>query len=98
MTKAKNAISETDTAEIGQNLFYGIGVRKNYRKAFPLLLEAAEAGHIHCMNLVGFCYDGGLGVAKDRAMRCHGMREAAERGHQVAMYNLAITSSFGPRG
>lgn len=31
----------------GQDLFYGIGMRKNYRKAFPLLLVAAEIGHFH---------------------------------------------------
>lgn len=55
-----------DPYEIGQNLFYGINVKRNYRKAFPYLLEAAYRGEIHAQNLVGYCYGRGLGVKKDR--------------------------------
>ena len=35
-------------------------MRKNYRKAFPLLMEAAQSGHVHCMNLIGYSYDNDL--------------------------------------
>jgi TPR repeat protein len=49
-------------AEAGQQFYYCLGKRKSYKKAFPLLLDAAQAGHIHSQNLVGYCYDMGLGV------------------------------------
>jgi Sel1 repeat. len=44
--------------EIGQDLFYGNGVRKNYRKAFPYLLEAANSG-------LAIAYLEGLGTEKN---------------------------------
>ncbi len=86
---------EMDPAEVGQNLFYGIGVKKSYRKAFPLLLQAAHAGHIHCMNVVGYCYDLGLGVPKDRSSALSWYERAAEGGHRVALCNLAIIYDMG---
>src|SRR5262249_4294913 len=89
MQKVKS--SETEPSEIGQDLFYGIGCRKNYRKAFPLLMEAATAGHVHCMNLVGYCYDCGLGVEKDERAAISWYERAAEFDHPVALYNLALS-------
>lgn len=46
-----------DPSEIGQSYFYGVLRKKNYSKAIPYLLEAAEMGDVHCKNLVGYCYD-----------------------------------------
>jgi len=54
-----------DPFMIGQNYFYGDGVRKNCRKTFPYLLAAAQDNIAHAQNLVGYCYNLGLGVEKD---------------------------------
>ena len=60
-------IPKDNPSEIGQNFFYGISVRRNYRKAFPYLLDAAALGYVHAQNLVGYCYDLGLGVKRSKA-------------------------------
>jgi TPR repeat protein len=57
--------SKEESAELGQQYFYGAGKKKNYKRAFPHLLAAAMAGEPHCQNLVGYCYNRGLGVPKD---------------------------------
>ena len=56
-----------DPWEIGQDFFYGIGRRKNYRRAFPYLLEAARLNHPHCQNLVGYCFGTGSGYFLDQS-------------------------------
>ena len=88
-------IAYPEPSERGQDLFYGLGVRKNYRKAFPLLMEAAQSGHVHCMNLVGYSYDSGFGVQKDFAAAVHWYGRAAEHSHRVALYNLAVCYDRG---
>jgi len=50
---------------VGQRYFYGESGKRNYRKAFPYLLKAALEGDVHPQNLVGYCYDQGLGVERD---------------------------------
>ncbi len=80
---------------IGQRYFYGDSGRRNYRKAFPFLLEAASAGDVHPQNLVGFCYDLGLGVQKDSAQAVFWYQRAARHRHKEALCNLAISYARG---
>jgi TPR repeat protein len=53
-----------DPSEVGQNFFYGISVKRNYRKAFPYLFEVANRAGIHAQKLVGYCYALGLAICR----------------------------------
>jgi TPR repeat protein len=53
--------------EQGRKFFYGIRTRTNYRKAFPLLLEAARQGYVHAQYMVGYAYRDALGTEKNLA-------------------------------
>ena len=88
-------ILKDDPSELGQNLFYGISEKRNYRKAFPFLLEAANRGDVHTQNLVGYCYDLGLGVKCDKALAVFWYRQAAKFNHREALYNLALKYEKG---
>jgi TPR repeat protein len=87
--------AKADPSEIGQNLFYGIAVERNYRKAFPYLLEAATLGDVHPQNLVGYCYDLGLGVKRDMSLALFWYRQAAKFHHKEALFNLAVSYEKG---
>ena len=80
---------------IGQRYFYGESCRRNYRKAFPYLLDAALAGDIHSQNLVGYCYNLGLGVAKDLTLAVFWYEQAAKHHHKEALFNLAVLYERG---
>ncbi|CAB4437664.1 unnamed protein product [Rhizophagus irregularis] len=43
----------------------GIGVEKDYNKAFELLKQSAEEGHIMGLMMLGYCYDEGIGTKID---------------------------------
>ena len=88
-------IPKDNPSEIGQNLFYGISVRRNYRKAFPYLLDAAALGDVHAQNLVGYCYDLGLGVKRSKSEALFWYRHAAKFNHKEALYNLALKHEKG---
>jgi uncharacterized protein len=88
-------ILKNDPSELGQNLFYGLSVRRNYQKAFSFLLEAANRGDVHTQNLVGYCYDLGLGVKSDKALALFWYRQAARFNHREALYNLALKYEKG---
>lgn len=85
--KAK-ALNE-EASRIGQDYFYGGTKKKNYKKAFPYLLEAAMSGDIHCQNLVGYCFSSGFGVKKDINAALSWYQRAAKHHHEVALYSLA---------
>ncbi len=88
-------IVKDDPSEIGQNLFYGISRKRNYRKAFPYLLEAANRGDVHSKNLVGYCYDLGLGVERNKSRALSWFRHAAKFHHKEALFNLAVSYDTG---
>src|SRR5215813_12204109 len=88
-------IPKENPSEIGQNFFYGISVRKNYRKAFPHLLDAAGLGFVHAQNLVGYCYDLGLGVESNKPLALFWYRQAAKVDHIEALWNLALKYQKG---
>ncbi len=83
------------TFQLGQQYFYGISKQKNYRKAFPYLLEAASDGYIHAQNLLGYCYNLGLGVKKDKRLAAFWYEQAAKHDHKEALSNLALLYEKG---
>lgn len=66
-----------DQAELGRALFYGIRRKRNYRKAFPLLLRAAEEGRVHWQYLAGYALANGLGVKRNLKQASNGMNGLA---------------------
>src|SRR5580704_8330435 len=90
-----NQMAPTRTAqhldvEEGRKYFYGIRRKTNYRKAFPLLLAAAQEGYVHAQYLVGYAYRDALGTKKDLAKSRKWWAASAKRGHPGAMFNLAL--------
>ena len=68
---------------------------KNYRKAFPLLISAAQDGYPHAQNLVGYAFDLGLAPARDAKKAVYWYKRAANSGHPESLYNLALCYSKG---
>jgi uncharacterized protein len=91
----RTRIPKDNPSVIGQNFFYGISVRKNYRKAFPYLLDAAARGYVHAQNLIGYCYDLGLGVKRSKSAALFWYRQAAKFNHREALCNLALKYEKG---
>jgi hypothetical protein len=99
-TLSSSARLDADEAfALGQDSFYGSRRRRrNFAKAFPLLMVAARAGIPHAQNLVGYCLDEGKGVKRDRAAARRWYAKAARAGHTVATVNLAMSYEFGTGG
>jgi uncharacterized protein len=95
MRNIKVTEAEVEASEIGQQFFYGQGRRKSYKKAFPYLLVAGEAGDPHCQNLLGYCYDRGLGVEKDSQAAIFWYEYAASNDDIEGLFNLALSYEKG---
>jgi TPR repeat protein len=78
-----------------QALFNSRWKIKNYTKAFPHLCFAAKHGYPHAQNLVGYCYDLGLGTRRDPKAAVHWYKKAATAEYDEAIYNLALCYSRG---
>ena len=65
---------------------------KNYRKAFPLLISAAQDGYPHAQNLVGYAFDLGLAPARNAKKAVYWYKRAANSGHPESLYNLALVA------
>src|SRR5438477_197764 len=63
--------------------YYGIGVKKDVKKAVELYQRATEQEYADAQNNLGDCYYYGTGVGKD-------VKKAAEQGDADAQYNLGI--------
>jgi len=88
-------VSDSEASRRGRQLFYGIDRRKNFRQAFPFLLQAANAGYLHSQNLVGYSYAEGLGVKKNHKLALYWFRMAAEGKHREAPFNVGLAYEFG---
>ena len=62
---APSGLKETDALfRLGQEYYYGTGVRKDYRKAAECYRKAAEQGHSDAAEKLGYMYRDGLGVER----------------------------------
>lgn len=66
-----------------------------YRKEFPKLLAAAEAGDAKAQNTVGEMYEYGRGVERDPAEALKWYRKAADQGEVRAWHNMGRAYNFG---
>jgi len=62
--------------------------RGDYATALPLLRPLADQGDAQAQAVLGFMYDGGLGVARDYREAAKWYRKAADQGHAEAQFNL----------
>ncbi|KAJ1477749.1 hypothetical protein T484DRAFT_1820092, partial [Baffinella frigidus] len=89
---------------LGYMHMYGMGVEQSFAEAMKLFSRAAEQSFAEAMKLfsraaaqgnldarfnLGALYVGGFGVAKDYAKALYYSTLAANRGHMLALYNLA---------
>jgi len=70
--------------EVGIAFLHGIGVRRDYQKAFRYLERAAEAGQAKAQFRLGYAYENGIGVRKDKIVALKWYILAAERRHAGA--------------
>ena len=94
--------SDVEQLRQGHNYEYGIGVKKNikkaakfYREAARLFREAAEQGSAGAQNALGYCYKSGKGVKQDYAEAAKWYRLAAEQGLAGAQNNLGDCYNLG---
>src|SRR4029077_175609 len=67
----------------------------NFDKALELYSKSADQGFAMAQNNLGFMYDSGLGVARNRELANKWFRRAAEQGYPDAMYNLGVNYGGG---
>jgi len=60
----------------------------NFKKAFPLYLNAAENGATHAYVNIGYCYAKGKGVKRDKIKAYKAWLKAAKYGNKTAQNNL----------
>lgn len=75
--------------KIAQMAYKGIGIRKNKKKAFKVLLEAANHQDIDCMNELAYCYLHGIGTKKDVKKAWAYYKKVANQNHIGGMVELA---------
>ena len=70
---------------LGVLYIYGQGVPKDEQKAFALFQDGAEKGNPLCMFFYAMCFEGGVGVEKDRRAARTWYIRAAEGGNRTAI-------------
>jgi TPR repeat protein len=68
---------------------WGIGVKRDTRKAFIYWKKASLMGDPHSQVFLAWAYDKGLGTEKDLRRAIYWYRKAARQGVAGAQYNLA---------
>jgi len=71
----------------------GILVDKDEAKGIKIL--DANQNCLHCVNLLGHCYDNGIGVEKDISKAVRLYQRAIDMGNPLAMFNLAVCYKYG---
>jgi TPR repeat protein len=87
--------AQNSEMEEGRKYFCGIRTKRNYPKAFPLLLRATRQGYVHAQFMVGCAYRDGLGTKKTLAQSRRWWTAAAKRDHPGAIFNLALDYDYG---
>lgn len=76
-------------------LYYGISDYTNAVKYWEL---SVENNYPEAMSNIGFCYDQGLGVARDEVKAFEWFNRAAENGDVQGLYNVALYYELGKAG
>ena len=70
---------------LGVLYIYGQGVPKDEKKAVALFRDGAEKGNPLCMYFYAMCFDGGVGVSRDREAAREWYVRAAQGGNRTAI-------------
>ena len=89
LEKAEQGDAPSQTL-LGQILYQGEGVEKNYRQAADWFRLAAASGDPQAKFALGMMYLSGHGVLPDKAKAAEMFAEAGQTGHADALYNLAL--------
>lgn len=75
----------------GEDYFYGKNnAVQDYKRAVYYYRLAAEAGYAAAQNSLGYCYEKGYGVEKDKKLALSWYLKSAENGNVTAMRNAGI--------
>lgn len=66
-----------------------------YQKAVDVWSALAQQGHINAQTNLGFMYDYGRGVNRNRQLAAHWYRAAATKGSAAGQYNLSVLIAEG---
>jgi hypothetical protein len=75
--------------------FYGA---KDYRKAFPLMKQAAELGSLQAMSILGSMYLLGRGVPENGGQAVQWLKQAVDGGFEGAISVLGMAYATGSAG
>jgi TPR repeat protein len=84
-------------SRLGEALLIGLGVPKDVELGIDLLHEAFNAGDVDASNLLGCCYDDGIGGRQVGGLAKAFFLTAADKGHVVAQLNLGTLLFDGRR-
>jgi hypothetical protein len=88
-----------DTAQVKWSLgiYYrkGNGVKKDTAKAFNLLKESMEEGHLESKNEMGMMYRDGMGTPVNLPRAVQLFEAGAKGGHSLALLNLGVCKLRG---
>lgn len=82
----------------GESLIFGVGAKKDARKAYAFFKAAAEAGHPPAMVWMAQMNNGHLGMPRNDAEARKWLHAAVERNHAPAMGALATAYEHGLYG
>ena len=71
---------------------------KEYDKALPLMIEAAELGNVQAMSILGSMYLLGQGVKEDGALAVMWLQKAIDGGYESAISVLGMAYATGKAG
>ena len=94
-TSIKENNSHLSKATLGSMYTNGLGVKKDYRKAFDLFSEAAAEGNFIAIRELSCLYRYGLGVKADPAKAFKLSLQAAQKGSSYACIDLGFTYFLG---
>ena len=70
--------------------YHGLGVPRDYKKAFDLFEASSEQGNIEALTFVAYMYDEGKGVAINKKKAFDLYQLASEEGDITATMNLGV--------
>ncbi len=86
--------AQPDILSIAQKFYYGVGAPKDVHKAFRLYLQAAKAGSIDAMFIVGGMYMQGKGTSINKAEAFKWLYKAAINGKSSKESERILGQSF----
>lgn len=96
LAACRAALAESpDAPEVQYRLARTLMQVKRYAEAFPMMLEAAEAGYGPAQTAYGTAYLGNQGVEVDYAVAFEWLTRAAEANHPIGQFNLGLMFDEG---